>query len=384
LESSDKGNNNLKIAFFSVLPPFRGGISSFSQSLLEELQDIAEVQAYTFKKLYPKLLFPGKSQEDSSLKASYPRIVSTMNPFSYFKARKMMRKGKPDAFIVSYWMTFFAPMFYIFSKGFQNSVLKIAIVHNLNPHEKRFFDRFFNRIFLKNYDAFVVLSKSVQKDLLLQKPDAPYILLKHPQYKQFGNSMDKTEARGILEIPASSKVLLFFGLIRDYKGLDVLIESMNHLDDSYFLLIAGEIYGDKSLYQNRIDDCSNSNILLRDEYIPDHEVAHYFSSADLCVLPYKKGTQSGVQAISDSFCTPVLVSKNGGLHESVKEGSNGFVIDKLTPVDLAKKIADIFSKGELERVGEHLSLEVAKNRDEWKNFASHMNNFILAEKAKKQ
>ena len=367
-----------------MLPPFRGGISSFSQFFLEGLQGITNVKAYTFKKLYPKLLFPGKSQEDSNQKVSYPRIVSTMNPFSYFKARKIMRQEKPDAFIVSYWMTFFAPMFYVFSKGFQNSVLKIAIIHNLNPHEKRFFDRFFNRIFLKRYDAFVVLSERVQKDLLLQKPNAPCILLKHPQYKHFGNSMDKTEARAILEIPTSSKVLLFFGLIRDYKGLDILIESLNHLDDSYFLLIAGEIYGDKRLYQNRIDACTNSNVLLRDEYIPDHEVAYYFSSADLCVLPYKKGTQSGVQAISDSFCTPVLVSKNGGLHESVKEGSNGFVIDKLTPVDLAKKISDIFSKGELDRVGNHLCLEVTKKRDEWNNFASDVNNFILAEKAKKQ
>ena len=382
MELSDKGNNNLKIAFFSVLPPFRGGISNFSQFLLEELQGITDVKAYTFKKLYPKLLFPGKSQEDSSLKVSSPRIVSTMNPFSYYKARKIMRKEKPDVFIVSYWMTIFAPMFYIFSKGFQKDVLKIALIHNLNPHEKRFFDRFFNRIFLKQFDAFVVLSESVKNDLLLQKPNAPCILLKHPHYSHFGYAMDKTEARNILEIPTSSKVILFFGLIREYKGLDILIESMNHLDDSYFLLIAGEIYGDKQFYTDRIKACKNSNVMLRDEYIPDREVVHYFSSADLCVLPYKKGTQSGVQAISDSLCTPVLVSRNGGLHEAVNDGLTGFIIEELNPIDLANKISTVFSKGELENVRNHLCREVIKRNDEWKNFASNVYDFILDEKGK--
>ena len=382
MESSDKRNNNLKIAFFSVLPPFRGGISSFSQFFLEELQGITDVKAYTFKKLYPKFLFPGKSQEDSSLKGSSPRVVSTMNPLSYFKARRIMRKEKPDVLIVSYWMTVFAPMFYVFSKGFRKEVLKVALIHNLNPHEKRFFDGFFNRMFLKQYDAFVVLSESVQKDLLLQKPNAPCILLKHPQYNHFGYAMDKTEARNILKIPTSSKVILFFGLIREYKGLDILIESMNHLDDSYFLLIAGEIYGDKRFYTDRIDACKNSNIMLRDEYIPDHEVVHYFSSTDLCVLPYKKGTQSGVQAISDSLCTPVLVSRNGGLHESVNDGSTGFIIEKLNPIDLANKISTIFSKGDLEYVRNHLCEEVTNRSDEWKNFASNVHDFILDEKAK--
>ena len=382
MELSDKGNNNLKIAFFSVLPPFRGGISNFSQFLLEELQGITDVKAYTFKKLYPKLLFPGKSQEDSSLKVSSPRIVSTMNPFSYYKARKIMRKEKPDVFIVSYWMTIFAPMFYIFSKGFQKDVLKIALIHNLNPHEKRFFDRFFNRIFLKQFDAFVVLSESVKNDLLLQKPNAPCILLKHPHYSHFGYAMDKTEARNILEIPTSSKVILFFGLIREYKGLDILIESMNHLDDSYFLLIAGEIYGDKQFYTDRIKACKNSNVMLRDEYIPDREVVHYFSSADLCVLPYKKGTQSGVQAISDSLCTPVLVSRNGGLHEAVNDGLTGFIIEELNPIDLANKISAVFSKGELENVRNYLCREVTKRNEEWKNFASDVHDFILDEKGK--
>ena len=375
MESSDS-KKPLKITFFSVLPPFRGGISSFSQLVLKNLNLITSVDSFTFSKLYPKLLFPGKSQEDKNLKENHPRIVSTFNPFTYLSARKRLRKTDPDVFIVNYWMTLFGPMYAFFSGAFGKKVLRVALIHNLTPHEKRFFDNYFNRLFLKRYDAFVVLSEQVKNDLLTQKPDAPLLLLNHPPYSHFGASSDKKESRALLNIPKNSKVLLFFGLIRDYKGLDILIDSLNHLDESYFLLVAGEIYGNDKIYRDKIEGCKNKNIILRDNYIPDEEVHLYFSAADLCVLPYKKGTQSGVQAISESFSTPVLVSRNGGLHENIQEGSNGFITNELSAEALSSKIEEVFTGGKLDIVREKLKVQFMQKGDEWKNFAIQFYDFI--------
>jgi len=383
LESNKDQKQRLKIVFFSVLPPFRGGISSFSSLLLEKLQALTSVRSFTFKALYPKLLFPGKSQIDASLKPEAERIVSTLNPFSYFRARDLMKKEEPDVFVVNYWMTLFGPMYAIFSKGFKSSVLKVALIHNINPHEKRFFDNFFNRLFLNRYDAFVVLSESVKGELLIKKPGASCLLLNHPSYSHFGTAVDKHNARGRLNIPLNSKVLLFFGLIRDYKGLDVLLEAMNTLDENYYLIVAGEVYGDDQSYLKQIENIPKAHVLMHNSYIPDDEVKYYFSASDLCVLPYKKGTQSGVQAISDSFCTPVLVSENGGLHEKIEEGRSGFIINQLEPLLLAEKIQNIFSGGKLDIVRDKLRSVLSNKGDEWKYFADQFYDFIHNEKSKK-
>ena len=376
-------NKKLKITFFSVLPPFRGGISSFSQMLLQNLSGIVNVESFTFSKLYPKILFPGKSQEDVSLKGTAPRIVSTFNLFSYLSARRVLKSTNPEVLIVNYWMTIFSPMYVFFSRGFDKNVLKVALIHNLVPHEKRFFDHYFNRIFLNQYDAFVVLSQQVKNEVMTHKPDAACLHLSHPSYTQFGASCDHLKARLSLSIPEKAKVILFFGLIRDYKGLDVLIDSMNHLDESYFLVIAGEIYGDDKIYHKLIANCKNANIIINDAYIPDDEVKVYFSAADLCVLPYKKGTQSGVQAIADSFCTPVLVSKNGGLHENITDGTDGFIIDRLESQHLAEKIKDVFVGGKLNIVSEKLKNLLVQKANEWQSFAEELLVFLRKEKEKK-
>jgi len=383
LEFNKDQKQRLKIVFFSVLPPFRGGISSFSSLLLEKLHSLTQVRSFTFKVLYPKLLFPGKSQIDPSLKSETERIVSTTNPFSYFRARALMKKEAPDVFVVNYWMTIFGPMYAIFSKGFESSVLKVALIHNINPHEKRFFDSFFNRLFLNRYDAFVVLSERVKQDLMEKKPDATCLLLNHPSYSHFGTAIAKDTARERLNIPLNSKVLLFFGLIRDYKGLDILLEAMNTLDETYYLIVAGEVYGDDKAYLKQVENIPQAQVVMRNGYIPDDEVKYYFSASDLCILPYKKGTQSGVQAISDSFCTPVLVSKNGGLHEKIKEGKSGFIIHQLESTLLSEKIQDIFSGGKLDIVREKLRSVLSNRSDEWKDFANQFYEFILDEKAKK-
>ena len=373
----------IKITFLSALPPFRGGISSFSHLLVKALKGKSLIEAFTFKKQYPDFLFPGESQFSSSQEASFPRIVTSYNPLTYLKAVRKLKSSEPDVFIVNYWMPFFAPMYAFLARRFSNSVFKVALIHNLIPHEERFFDRFLNRMFLKKFDAFVVLSEKVNQDLLSYRPDAISKVIPHPTYAQFGSKTDFQLAREYFGIDKDAKVLLFFGLIRDYKGLDILIEAMNFLDERFVLLIAGEIYGDKKKYLKVIKAIKKSKVILHDHFIEDEKVANYFSASDCCVLPYKSGTQSGIQAIASSFELPVLVSKNGGLHESVLDGENGFIIEELTPQSLSKKIQNIFSGGKLQVVQEELRVQNNSKLDEWSYFADDFLQFISVEKSKK-
>lgn len=375
-------STQLKIAFFSALPPFRGGISSFSDFLVRALKRKALIEAFTFSKQYPKLLFPGKTQLDSKASKRYPQIITSYNPLTYISARKQLRKVNSDVFIANYWMPFFAPMYVYMSKSFGKNVFKVALIHNLTPHEPRFFDGYLNRLFIKQFDAFVVLSEKVKQDVLSYRSNANCLVLPHPKYKQFGEVQEKAKARALFSISENSKVLLFFGLIRDYKGLDVLLAAMKHLDESFILLIAGEVYGDKNKYLKQIAQISEGRILFHDRFISDDEVSNYFSAADCCVLPYKAGTQSGIQAIAASFNLPVLVSTNGGLHEQINEGQNGFILDHLNEEAVANKIENVFSGGKLQIVEEFLLRQNDAQKDEWSEFADQFLNFISFEKSK--
>jgi len=375
-------STQLKIAFFSALPPFRGGISSFSDFLVRALKRKALIEAFTFSKQYPKLLFPGKTQLDSKASKRYPQIITSYNPLTYISARKQLRKVNSDVFIANYWMPFFAPMYVYMSKSFGKNVFKVALIHNLTPHEPRFFDGYLNRLFIKQFDAFVVLSEKVKQDVLSYRSNANCLVLPHPKYKQFGEVQEKAKARALFSISENSKVLLFFGLIRDYKGLDVLLASMKHLDESFILLIAGEVYGDKNKYLKQIAQISEGRILFHDRFISDDEVSNYFSAEDCCVLPYKAGTQSGIQAIAASFNLPVLVSTNGGLHEQINEGQNGFILDHLNEEAVANKIENVFSGGKLQIVEEFLLRQNDAQKDEWSEFADQFLNFISFEKSK--
>ena len=375
-------STQLKIAFFSALPPFRGGISSFSDFLVRALKRKALIEAFTFSKQYPKLLFPGKTQLDSKASKRYPQIITSYNPLTYISARKQLRKVNSDVFIANYWMPFFAPMYVYMSKSFGKNVFKVALIHNLTPHEPRFFDGYLNRLFIKQFDAFVVLSEKVKQDVLSYRSNANCLVLPHPKYKQFGEVQEKAKARALFSISENSKVLLFFGLIRDYKGLDVLLASMKHLDESFILLIAGEVYGDKNKYLKQIAQISEGRILFHDRFISDDEVSNYFSAADCCVLPYKAGTQSGIQAIAASFNLPVLVSTNGGLHEQINEGQNGFILDHLNEEAVANKIENVFSGGKLQIVEEFLLRQNDAQKDEWSEFADQFLKFISFEKSK--
>jgi glycosyltransferase involved in cell wall biosynthesis len=365
-----------KVVFFSALPPYRGGISDFSELVVSAMEQLCDLKAFTFKKQYPNFLFPGKTQLSlNKLSKSYPRIVSGFNPLSYFNAVRQLKKSSPTIFITNYWMTFFAPMNVFFSKSLKKDCLKIAIIHNLIPHEKRFFDSFFNRIFVKSYDGFIVLSESVKKDLLAIDPSAKHCLLKHPSYNQFGEKIARKEAAAALGLDPTKKILLFFGLIRNYKGLDLLLQTFSNLSNEFILLIAGEVYGDEINYTNLISKSKNKNIHFVNQFIDEQDVKLYFSVADLCVLPYKSATQSGIQALANSFCLPVLISNVGGLAEDIVDEKNGFILNDINPLVIQNKIEEIFNENKLIQIEENLKIENLLLNDTWTKFSDSLIQF---------
>ena len=372
-----------KVVFFSALPPYRGGISDFSELVVGAMEQLCDLKAFTFKKQYPNFLFPGKTQlSQNKLAKSYPRIVSGFNPLSYFSAVRQLKKSSPTIFITNYWMTFFSPMNVFFSKGLNKNCIKIAIIHNLVPHEKRFFDSIFNRMFVKSYDGFIVLSESVKNDLLAIDPAAKHCLLKHPSYNQFGEKIVRVEAAAALGLDPTKKILLFFGLIRNYKGLDLLLQAFSNLNNEFILLIAGEVYGDEITYTDLIAQSKNKNIHFVNQFIDEQDVKLYFSVADLCILPYKSATQSGIQALANSFCLPVLISNVGGLAEDIVDEKNGFILNDINPLAIQNKIEVIFKEMKILKVQENLKRENLLLDDSWAKFSESLIQF--SERLKKE
>lgn len=362
-----------RISIFSAFPPFRGGISHFSARLTNALEKENSVQTHTFKSQYPNWLFPGKSQFDfnqkSEFKSPAKRIVSTFSPFSYFALTSSLKKDNSSLFITNYWMTIFAPLMGFIARGLPKKTTKIAIVHNLIPHEKRFFDSFFNRYFIKSYDGFVALSQHVYNDLSRFVAKEKIILLPHPSYDQFGKKENKEEARQILKIDSSKKTLLFFGIIRHYKGLDLLIDAFGMLDDTYQLIIAGEIYGNDSALENQIKQNRNyERIHFRNEFIPDSEIKNYFSAADFLILPYRSGTQSGVASIAQTFDLPVIATNTGGIAENI-ELQNGTLIEAPNPQAIQKAILNAFNK-EIKVIDS--TQQAASSINSWDEFAQKL------------
>lgn len=369
----------MKISIFSAFYPFRGGIAQFNARLYREIEKKHTVIAYTFIKQYPDFLFPGKSQfvskEDEADKIPAKRIVSTFNPLTYKRGAEEIHKEKPDVFIANYWMSFFSFFLVSIAKKLPRKTKKVALIHNLIPHEKRFFDRLLVNSFVKHYDAFIVLSESVQKDLLAIDPKAKFIRLFHPVYDHFGHKLDRQTAQQKLQIDPQRKIILFFGLIRDYKGLDLLIQAFDFLDQNYQLLIVGEVYGSEKYYVDLIQQSSaRERIRFINNYIPNNEVNVYFSLADLCVLPYKSATQSGVSATAFHFDVPVVATDVGGLKEEIGHLDKGVVVSDLSPVSLANGITEAMDDDLYKKLVQNILKE--KELKSWEHFTSAMLSFI--------
>lgn len=323
----------MKIAYLSTFYPFRGGIAQFNALLYRAFAEKHQINAYTFTRQYPEFLFPGSTQyaSETDIADKIPAIplLDTLNPFSYLTTAHKIAAFAPDILVMKYWMPFFAPALgTVAGKLKKNGTKIITILDNVIPHEKRFYDDTCNRYFLNRNNGFVVMSETVKKDLLSLQPAAKYIFHPHPLYSHFGQKINQSEAKKQLNIPENKKVLLFFGLIRAYKGLDLVIEAFDKLSDEYFLIIAGEPYQDFSVYQALIDKNVNKDrILVHAQYVSDRQVPIFFSAADVNLLPYKSATQSGVVSIAYQFDLPVIVTDVGSLAEMVTPYQAGIVIN---------------------------------------------------------
>lgn len=364
----------MKIAYLSTFFPYRGGIAQFNASLFRELEKTNEIQAFTFTRQYPDLLFPGQTQfvtdQDAVDRVPATRSLDTINPVSWKKTAEIIGKQQPDLLLMKFWMPFFAPSLgYVSGKVRKGKTKSIAILDNVIPHEKRPGDLALIRYYLKRVDGFIAMSKSVEQDLLSLKPDAKFRLKAHPVYDHFPDSVDQVKARKALNLPENKIILLFFGFIRDYKGLDLLIEAMPKLDDRFHLVIAGEVYGNFDKYQERIDKLGlkdRASVFTR--YISDPEVAQFFSAADLGVLPYKTATQSGIVQIAYHYDLPVLVTDVGGLTEMVTDGKTGLVIPSPDSQLIADGILDAFRENKNLDVFRK-EIQLKKPEMSWSGFA---------------
>lgn len=355
----------MKIAFLSTFYPYRGGIAQFNAALYHALEKNHQVKAFTFSRQYPDLLFPGKTQyvskSDQANQIPALRTLDSLNPFSYFSTAKKINSFEPDLLIISYWMPFFAPSLGMVAKLVAKKGTKISsVLHNIIPHEPKIGDLMLNRFFVRQNHACITLSQAVSKDLKTLSPAKKQLFHPHPIYEHFGNKIDKNIACEQLLIPKDKKTLLFFGLIRDYKGLDILIEAFDKLPEEYILVIAGECYGKVEKYLELIAKNKNkARIFQHIRYIPDQEVPLFFSAADLLVLPYRTATQSGVVAVAYHFDLPVVVTDVGSLKELVGKHELGMVVPKSDSKEVKIAIETFFK--------DDLSTQFQTNIREFKN-----------------
>lgn len=337
-----------KIYFLSVFNPYRGGIAQFSDELVLALRKITSVNAYNFKRQYPSLLFPGKTQVTQTHRegVNAEATLDSINPFSFIKTRNILRNDDSEVVITSYWMSFFGPCLGYALKGLKKK--RIALLHNVVPHEGRFFDKLFTKYYLKQNDEFVVLSETVKNQLLSFIPDAKVHELFHPVYQQFGEKLPKEKAKENLAIDANQKTVLFFGFVRAYKGLDLLIDAIADLGEGYTLIIAGESYEDYSKYASQIKSKGDSfKCVQAIRYIEDSEVSQFFSAADVCALPYKSATQSGIASVAKSFELPMVSTNVGELGNEFIDGETGVLAKEVSSHSFSEALKTCFDQLDL-------------------------------------
>ncbi len=314
--------------------PHRGGIAHFNELLFKTLQKRGhDMQMISFKRQYPSIFFPGRTQfEDKPSQGHVPSeaLLDSIGPLSWLKVAQRVRQINPELIIFKYWMPFFAPAYTVIAKRAKvgRSTKVLYVCDNIIPHERRPGDRLLTRMALATVDYFIVMSKSVKQELLHFVPNAPHAMVHHPVYEIFSDHFTKEEARRRLGL-GPGRVILFFGYVRRYKGLHILLEALASVQKKMpvKLLIAGEFYDNKQTYMHQVKKLGlDHQVILHDHYIPNDKVGLYYAAADCVALPYVTATQSGIVQICYNYHRPVIATDVGGLPEVVREGETGFVV----------------------------------------------------------
>lgn len=375
----------MRMTILGPASPFRGGIAAYNERLAITLQMQGhEIDIHTFTLQYPRFLFPGKTQYTESPAPgglNIYRSINSVNPFNWKIVGNRLRRANLDLVITRFWLPFMGPCFgTILRRIKRNKKTKvICIVDNLIPHESRIGDQLFTKYFIKPVDAFLAMSDKVMQDIATFDTKKPRICTPHPIYNHYGQLEDRDTALKKLNLPPSKQYLLFFGLIRPYKGLDLLLEAFGQLKDQLpklNLIIAGEYYKNQEKYTQLLHRYGlKGRTLDVAKFIPDTEVATYFSACDLVVQPYKTATQSGVTQIAYHFDKPMIVTDVGGLSEMCPDGKVGYVV-KPNAEELAKAIHHFFTTANREAIKAGIREE--KKRYSWEILCEEI--FNLADK----
>lgn len=370
-------HHKMNIIIVGTAYPYKGGLASFNERLAKELSKENNVEIITFTLQYPNFLFPGKTQyseEQYGDNIEIKRMINAVNPLSWYKTGKYIKSKKPDLVIVKFWLPFMAPAFGSILRIAKNSKTKvISILDNVIPHEKRIGDVAFTKYFIKPIDAFLAMSKEVLADLRKFTTTKPAIYAPHPVYDNYGENVSKEAAFRFLKLDSRKKYILFFGFIRKYKGLDLLLKAMAEVrkkNPEIELIIAGEFYDDAKEYQNIINELNlQDQIHLFNDFIPNDDVKYFFSAADLVVQPYKSATQSGISQIAYHFEVPMIVTNVGGLPEIVPNNIVGRVVPP-NEQDIADAILDTFKNNKIEHFQKNIKQE--KQKFGWEFFVEQL------------
>jgi glycosyltransferase involved in cell wall biosynthesis len=360
-----------RIALVGPAAPFRGGIAQFTDTIASGLRDRRNhVYVATFQRQYPAFLFPGKTQYDPEKKAlaTADRLIDSVNPVTWVKTAKMILQRDVTAAVFQYWMPYFAPAYATIAARLKNHGVRVlAVVHNVVPHEKHVGDDRLGRYFLEKCDGYLTLSDSVAEDLEELGMTAPIETVAHPVYQHFGEAVPRDEARRRLGVAGDAELLLFFGFVRPYKGLQTLLKAMPGIiakRPKVRLIVAGEFYEDEASYRSMISDLDlGAFVDVRADYVPEGEVGTYFSAANLVVQPYASATQSGVVQTAYNFDRPVVVTDVGGLAEVVPNDRSGYVVRPNDPAALGQAVVRYFAEENEERFVDGVRRE--KERYTW-------------------
>ena len=362
-----------KVIIIGPAFPFRGGIANFNNALAQEYYDRGdEVTLYSFTLQYPGFLFPGTTQYEigeAPKNLKIKTLINSVNPFNWINVARKINTENPDYVIIRYWLPFMAPCLGTIARLLNKKIKILAITDNVIPHEKRIGDTLLTSYFVKSCDAFLSLSASVLDDLSKFTNTTYKKFIPHPIYNVFGDKITKAKALENLGLNSEDKHLLFFGFVRKYKGLDLMLKAMG---DSRIkamgikLIIAGEFYDDKTEYTDLISDLGIAkNIIMKSDFIPAEKVKDYFCAADMITQTYRTATQSGVTQIAYSFDRPMLVTDVGGLAEIVPHNKVGYVTSQ-NPTEIADAIINFYTNNKEEYFSDNTSME--KKRYSWELF----------------
>lgn len=365
---------NNKIFIIGPAYPLRGGPAQFNENLCAELNKAGhDAQIISYSLQYPNFLFPGSTQYETSGKApagiKIHILINTVNPFNWFKVARFIKKEKPDFILFRYWLPFFGPALGTIGRLVRSKTKVLALTDNIIPHEKRFGDKPFTNYFVKSCHGFIAMSKTVLNDISKFSDTKNKAYSPHPMYETYGVSVTVDEARKKLNLNTNDKIILFFGLIRHYKGLDILMEAMAHPEikkQNIKLLIAGEFYEEKQPYLDLIQKHNlQDQIILHDKFIANEDVRYYFCASNLVAQTYRNATNSGVTMVGYFYEKPMLVTNVGGLAEIVPNDKCGYVVDTSVP-KISEKIITYFSENKEAEFTQNVRVE--KKKYEWTEF----------------